>query len=176
MNRLRNDSSYAATAHWALNFLTLTRYVLVSRVTDRRWICMLLVGEAPDILALVCRIPINQQDPRNFHLLGLPPVDMLEEVAQAWRAAGLDVGPGFGISCCLPVALGLVAWELEFSIEHRPCRGVSTEGRDCLARLRVQGVFCRCRSLRPPRHRSCRTGCPRRRLPRRRHRLPHNCL
>ncbi len=81
---------------------------------------MLLVGEAPDILALVCRIPINHQDPRNFHLLGLPPVDMLEEVAQAWRAAGLDVGPGFGISYCLPVALGLVAWELEFSIEHRP--------------------------------------------------------
>ena len=32
-------------------------------------------------------------DPRNFHLLGLPPIDMLEEVADAWRAAGLDVSP-----------------------------------------------------------------------------------
>jgi hypothetical protein len=30
-------------------------------------------------------------DPLNFHLVGLPPVDMLEDVARAWAAAGLDV-------------------------------------------------------------------------------------
>ena len=64
---------------------------------------MLLVGEAPDILSLVCRIPINHQDPRNFHFVGLPPVDMLEEVAQAWRAAGLDVGVAFRSICWLPL-------------------------------------------------------------------------
>ena len=33
-------------------------------------------------------------DPRNFHLLGLPLVDMLEEVAKAWRAAGLALAQG----------------------------------------------------------------------------------
>ena len=30
-------------------------------------------------------------DPRNLHLIGLPPKDMLEDVEKAWRAAGLDV-------------------------------------------------------------------------------------
>ena len=30
-------------------------------------------------------------DPRNFELLGIPPLDLLEDVAEAWRAAGLDV-------------------------------------------------------------------------------------
>lgn len=39
------------------------------------------------VYVLVSRVT----DPRNFHLLGLPPIDMLEEVANAWRAAGLDV-------------------------------------------------------------------------------------
>ena len=40
------------------------------------------------VYVLVSRVT----DPRNFHLLGLPPLDMLEEVAAAWRVAGLDVG------------------------------------------------------------------------------------
>ena len=30
-------------------------------------------------------------DPKNFQLLGVPPVDLLEDVALAWREAGLDV-------------------------------------------------------------------------------------
>ena len=40
------------------------------------------------------RIPFEivlYHDPQNFHLLGLPPADILEEVAAAWRAEGLDV-------------------------------------------------------------------------------------
>ena len=40
------------------------------------------------VYVLVSRVT----DPRNFHLVGLPPIDMLEDVAKAWRAAGLDVG------------------------------------------------------------------------------------
>ena len=56
---------------------------------------------------------IRQQDPRNFHLLGLPPVDMLEEVAKALRAAGLDVvsaflGVAHRVSLGLSRAVGLV--------------------------------------------------------------------
>ena len=39
------------------------------------------------VYVLVSRVT----DPQNFHLLGLPPIDMLEEVAAAWRAEGLDV-------------------------------------------------------------------------------------
>ncbi len=34
-------------------------------------------------------------DPQNFELIGLPPADMLEEVARAWRDAGLDVDQCF---------------------------------------------------------------------------------
>jgi len=30
-------------------------------------------------------------DPKNFQLLGLPPIDLLEHVVDAWREAGLDV-------------------------------------------------------------------------------------
>ena len=50
---------------------------------------------------------------RNFHLLGLPPVDMLEEVAKALRAAGLDVvsaflGVAHRVSLGLSRAVGLV--------------------------------------------------------------------
>ena len=30
-------------------------------------------------------------DPRNLQLIGIPPADLLEDVASAWQAAGLDV-------------------------------------------------------------------------------------
>ena len=30
-------------------------------------------------------------DPTHFQLLGVPPIDLLEEVALAWREAGLDI-------------------------------------------------------------------------------------
>ena len=35
------------------------------------------------------KIPVT--DPRNFELIGVPPKDLLEAVANAWAAAGLDV-------------------------------------------------------------------------------------
>ena len=34
-------------------------------------------------------------NPLHFHLVGLPPLDMLDEVAQAWRDAGMDVDKCF---------------------------------------------------------------------------------
>ena len=33
--------------------------------------------------------------PHNFHLVGIPPADLLEEVGEAWRQAGLDVDECF---------------------------------------------------------------------------------
>jgi len=39
------------------------------------------------IYVLISRVT----DPQNFQLLGVPPIDLLEEVAMAWREAGLDV-------------------------------------------------------------------------------------
>ena len=30
-------------------------------------------------------------DPANFELLGVPPIDILEETCMAWREAGLDI-------------------------------------------------------------------------------------
>ena len=33
--------------------------------------------------------------PDDFHLVGLPPEDLLDEVAAAWKAAGLDVDKCF---------------------------------------------------------------------------------
>ena len=44
-------------------------------------------------------------DPRNFCLIGLPPADMLDEVAEAWAANGLDLRCpacywGLSWSCC----------------------------------------------------------------------------
>ena len=33
--------------------------------------------------------------PQNFHLVGIPPTDLLKEVAEAWREAGLDVDECF---------------------------------------------------------------------------------
>ena len=33
--------------------------------------------------------------PDDFHLVGLPPKDLLDEVAAAWKAAGLDVDTCF---------------------------------------------------------------------------------
>ena len=38
---------------------------------------------------LLKKIPVT--DPRNFELIGVPPKDLLEAVANAWAAAGLDV-------------------------------------------------------------------------------------
>ena len=87
---------------------------------------------------LLCRFHPCQQDPRNFHLLGiirgwwarasvfrffyifrdsfryllpsgLPPVCMLGEVAQAWRAAGLDVGVAKSPLQCSPCSTREVA-------------------------------------------------------------------
>ncbi len=50
----------------------------------------------PKLLQHICMrgcigIKIPVQDPRNIHLVGLPPRDMLQDVEDAWRAAGLDV-------------------------------------------------------------------------------------
>ena len=91
---------------------------------------------------------ICQQDPRNFHLLGLPPVDMLEEVAKALRAAGLDVvvSAFFG-----SYSLTVASWSgFRLSIAP-PCRGVSAESNFNLERLRVQVVFRRRPHLRQAR-------------------------
>ena len=64
-------------------------YVLISRVPASR-----RAKRASGVLLLVRSVRIciacRQQDPRNFELLGLPPLDMLEEVAEAWRQANLD--------------------------------------------------------------------------------------
>ena len=37
-------------------------------------------------------------DPANFHLIGLPPADMLDEVAKAWAENGLDVDSCFAVA------------------------------------------------------------------------------
>ena len=39
------------------------------------------------IYVLISRVT----DPKNFQLLGVPPLDLLEDIALAWREAGLDV-------------------------------------------------------------------------------------
>ena len=39
------------------------------------------------IYVLISRVT----DPRNFELLGVPPIDLLEQVCMAWREAGLDM-------------------------------------------------------------------------------------
>jgi len=49
--------------------------------------CLEGVFAQGQVYVLVSRVT----DPRNFELLGIPPVDLLEEVAEAWRAAGMDV-------------------------------------------------------------------------------------
>jgi len=49
--------------------------------------CLEGVFAQGQVYVLVSRVT----DPRNFELLGIPPVDLLEEVAEAWRVAGMDV-------------------------------------------------------------------------------------
>ena len=49
--------------------------------------CLEGVFALGQVYVLVSRVT----DPRNFELIGVPPADLLEEVAAAWRAAGLDV-------------------------------------------------------------------------------------
>ena len=63
-------------------------YVLVSRVTDR---CR--INEPSRIVLCSVRMctTLSHLDPRNFELLGIPPIDMLEQAAEAWRREGLDV-------------------------------------------------------------------------------------
>ena len=38
-------------------------------------------------------------DPQNYQLIGLPPADLVDDVAAAWRAAGLDVNDCFKKAC-----------------------------------------------------------------------------
>ena len=53
--------------------------------------------------------------PENFHLVGLPPEDMLDEVAAAWEAAGLSV------DACLREAVSVTAdWEYPPASAGRP--------------------------------------------------------
>ena len=40
-------------------------------------------------------------DPQNFCLIGLPPADMLDEVAEAWAANGLDVNACFAAAAAV---------------------------------------------------------------------------
>jgi hypothetical protein len=47
------------------------------------------------VYVLVSRVT----DPRNFRLIGLPPWDMLDEVAQAWADAGFDVDECLRAAC-----------------------------------------------------------------------------
>ena len=49
--------------------------------------CLEGVFAQGQVYVLISRVT----DPRNFELLGIPPLDLLEDVAEAWRAAGLDV-------------------------------------------------------------------------------------
>jgi hypothetical protein len=66
-------------------------------------------------------------DPRNFHAVGLPPKDLLEEVARAWRDAGLDV------EACFEKAASVTGeWE------YVPCRAGSDPCTNISKRLRVQ--------------------------------------
>ena len=52
-------------------------------------------------------------DPRNFHLIGVPPKDMLEEVAAALIAQGIDVDEFFEKAC---TGLSSLVWGLLFCI------------------------------------------------------------
>ena len=49
--------------------------------------CLEGVFAQGQIYVLVSRVT----DPRNFELLGLPPADLIDEIAAAWQAAGMDV-------------------------------------------------------------------------------------
>ena len=63
-------------------------YVLVSRVTDR---CRINEPSVLVLRSVRMSTILFHLDPRNFELLGIPPIDMLEDVAEAWRREGLDV-------------------------------------------------------------------------------------
>ncbi|MEC9233693.1 MAG: hypothetical protein VX403_07250, partial [Planctomycetota bacterium] len=63
------------------------------------------------VYVLVSRVTV----PENFQLVGFPPADMLDEVAQAWEAAGLDV------DACLRAAASVTGdWEYTATSEGRP--------------------------------------------------------
>ncbi len=53
-------------------------------------------------------------DPDNFHLVGIPPEDLLEDVARAWQRAGLDV------DACLEAACEVTReWEYATAARNR---------------------------------------------------------
>ena len=57
-------------------------YVLVSRVTDCCWATTWMTVQpsmSSCAVTLTCVFFALHQDPRHFHLLGLPPIDLLEE-------------------------------------------------------------------------------------------------
>ncbi len=56
-------------------------------------------------------------DPRNFALVGVPPKDLMEEVALAWRQAGLD--PVECLRKCTMVTTEFVYDEQEPSFQRR---------------------------------------------------------
>ncbi len=79
-------------------FATGHLYVLISRVTDcwlkNRIACDHSSNPKQHVQDMTLHVEgriVTSQDPRNFHLVGLPPKDLLAEVENAWRAAGLDV-------------------------------------------------------------------------------------
>ena len=54
-------------------------------------VCVQGIFAAGQLYVLASRVT----DDRNLELIGLPPFDLLEDVAQAWREAGYDVDEQF---------------------------------------------------------------------------------
>ena len=50
------------------------------------------------IYVLVSRVT----DPKHFRAVGVPPTDLLEDVAHAWKKAGLDVDKCFRLAAAVP--------------------------------------------------------------------------
>ena len=73
------------------------------------------------VYVLVSRVT----DPRNFHAVGLPPLDLLDAVARAWRDAGLDVD-----ACFRKAAEVCNEWEYTPAATGRdPCKNVAARLR-----------------------------------------------
>ena len=82
-------------------------YVLISRAlrlvfSDRRALAILLccAGE--------CRAEVT--DPQNMLLVGIPPKDLIPDVAQALIAAGLDPDQSFVRACEVTQAFGSISY------------------------------------------------------------------
>ena len=95
----------------------------IQSLTIRRTVhgCLEGVFAQGQIYVLISRVT----DSLDFHAIGLPPMDLLDAVAQAWREAGLDV------DACIKAAAAVTGeWE------YKPSAIGAAPERDVWSRLR----------------------------------------